>query len=132
MLSYQGLRKICDRDWLLHLQVNRKAVPMEYRRLEYLKRRLGCAAGNLPVVLPDSLRHRFQGQFRSLSITRHHVEGHLDVEYILRQLLEGKQIYRLFMQFVHPLLAVLRRRFKHGRDHALYFGSLLAAQSEQR
>ncbi len=105
---------------------------MEYRRLEYLKRRLGCAAGNAPVVLPDSLRHRFQCQLRSLSVARHHIEGYLDIEDVLRQLLEGQQIDRLLMEFIHPLLAVLRRRFKHGRDHALYFGSLLAPQSEQR
>ncbi len=36
------------------------------------------------------------------------------------------------MQFVHTLLAVLRRGFKHGRDRALDFASLLAAQGKQR
>ena len=71
-------------------------------------------------------------RFGSLPVARHHVERHLDVEHILRQVLKGEQVDRLLVQFVHSLLAVLGCRLKHGGDHALDLGGLFGAQSEQR
>ena len=103
--------------------------------MQHLQRGLGRPLGDLAVVLADPSRHRFQRQVRSLfaarPVARRQVEGHLDVEHTFRQLLEGEQIHGLLVQFVHSLLAVLRRRLKHGGDHAFDFGKLPAAQGEQ-
>ena len=63
-------------------------------------------SGDALVVFKYAALDRCQRRSGLLSVARHHVECHLCVEYLLRQLLEGKQIHRLLVELVHSLLPV--------------------------
>src|SRR5438105_15951481 len=73
-----------------------------------------------------------QGRLGLRSIAGEHVEGDLDVEDSLREILEREQADRLPVQLCHPILAVPADRLVDGDRGAKYFGALREQRQNSR
>ena len=83
-------------------------------------------------MVQNAILDRAQRWDRLLPITRHHVECDLRVENLLWQLLKGKQVDGLLVQFVHSFLTVLRSRLKNCGYNTLHRDCFLHPQKQQR
>src|SRR5690349_15009446 len=101
--------------------MNGECVTMKNWRLNHQQR--GCrsvASGDAAVVVQNAILDSAQRRDRLFPITRHHVECDLRVESLLWQLLKGKQVDGLLVQFVHSFLAMLRSRLENCGHNMLH------------